>query len=102
MTEVPASLTARDCDELVFISQSAMQLCKMQIGEPVIVRGDEHSVVKSVWPTSEKSLLSVLLTKAGNKFICMYVDIFEIYIICIYYLKYENVCVCALIEHYRY
>lgn len=95
MTEVPASLTARDCDELVFISQSAMQLCKMQIGEPVIVRGDEHSVVKSVWPTSEKSLLSVLLTKAGNKFICMYVDI-------IYYLKYANVCVCALIEHYRY
>ena len=63
---MPVSLPARDCSELVFISQSAMQLCKMQIGESVIVTASQHSEVKSVWPTSEKSLLSVLLTKEGN------------------------------------
>lgn len=79
VNEVPANLSAVDCDELVFISQSAMQLCKMQIGEPVIVTGNiyqqhnyqamfifyKHSEIKCVWPTSEKSLLSVLLTKAA-------------------------------------
>jgi hypothetical protein len=51
-------------DNLVFLSQSALQLCDISIGEPVIVSMDGVSTVKTAWPTLEKSLVSVLLTKS--------------------------------------
>jgi hypothetical protein len=51
-------------DNLVLLSQSALQLCDISIGDPVIVSVGGVSTVKTAWPTLEKSLISVLLTRS--------------------------------------
>jgi hypothetical protein len=51
-------------DNLVLLSQSALQLCDISIGDPVKVSVDGVYTVKTAWPTSEKSLVSVLLTRS--------------------------------------
>jgi hypothetical protein len=61
MKNVPKS----EYDDLILLSQSALQLCDISIGEPVVVSGQGLSTVKIAWPTSEKSLVSVLLTRSG-------------------------------------
>ncbi|XP_076765948.1 ATPase family gene 2 protein homolog A isoform X4 [Xylocopa sonorina] len=48
---------------MVFLSQSAMQLCKIAIADSVLVSTETNTVVKSAWPTKDKSLTSVSLTK---------------------------------------
>ncbi|XP_050478080.1 ribosome biogenesis protein SPATA5 isoform X2 [Bombus huntii] len=48
---------------MVFISQSALQLCEIAIGDCVLVIAGESKVVKTAWPTKDKSLTSVSLTK---------------------------------------
>ena len=53
-------------NDLVLISQSALQLCDISIGDPVIVDICGVSTVKTAWPTLEKSLVSVFMTKQGN------------------------------------
>jgi hypothetical protein len=50
-------------DNLVLLSQSALQLCDISIGDPVKVGVDGVYTVKTAWPTLEKSLVSVLLTR---------------------------------------
>jgi len=50
---------------LVQMSQQAMQLCRLSIGDPVSVEVNGTRVVRCAWPTPESSLMSVLLTKAG-------------------------------------
>ncbi|XP_023716212.1 ATPase family protein 2 homolog isoform X3 [Cryptotermes secundus] len=52
-------------DNLVLLSQSALQLCDISIGDPVIVSVGGDSTVKIAWPTLEKSLVSVLLTRSS-------------------------------------
>uniref|UniRef100_A0A1B6EZT7 Uncharacterized protein n=1 Tax=Cuerna arida TaxID=1464854 RepID=A0A1B6EZT7_9HEMI len=44
----------------IYLSQSAMQLCRFEIGEQVILAlNNTDSVIRTVWPTSERSLTSV-------------------------------------------
>ncbi|KAF7270399.1 hypothetical protein GWI33_016633 [Rhynchophorus ferrugineus] len=65
-TEEVKSLSTREKDGLVFLSQACMQLCSITIGEKVIlqpVNGDHSSFIKQAWPTNEKTLTSVLITK---------------------------------------
>ncbi|KAJ8976502.1 hypothetical protein NQ317_018446 [Molorchus minor] len=60
------NLGSKETDELVFLSQSAIQLCGLSIGERVVVKLLDMTlppVTKIVWPTIEKSLTSVLFTK---------------------------------------
>ncbi|XP_021917204.1 spermatogenesis-associated protein 5 isoform X1 [Zootermopsis nevadensis] len=54
-----------ECDNLVLLAQSALQLCDVSIGDPVIVSVQGVSTVKTAWPTLEKSLVSVLMTKSA-------------------------------------
>lgn len=62
------NLSSREKDNLVFLSKSAIQLCSLAIGDWAIVRllnSPIPPVAKMVWPTVEKTLTSVLLTKNG-------------------------------------
>ena len=56
-------------DSLVFLSQGAIQLCELAIGDWVLIKlsNDLPPLAKVVWPTTEKTLTSVLLTKQGIK-----------------------------------
>lgn len=63
------NLSSREIDNLVFLSQSVIQMCSLAIGEWVIVKllsDNFPPVAKLVWPTTEKTLTSVLFTKNGN------------------------------------
>lgn len=51
---------------MVFMSESALQLCEISIGDPVIISNKDNLVVKVAWPMNDKSLTCVLLTKNGN------------------------------------
>ena len=53
---------------MAFISQSALQLCEIAIGDYVLVTAGDNKAVKTAWPTKDKSLTSVSLTKHGNNF----------------------------------
>lgn len=58
---------AVDKDSRVFLSQATIQLCKFAIGEWCVVKGGQGAgMAKVVWPTTEKSLTSVLLTARGK------------------------------------
>ncbi|XP_072760748.1 ATPase family gene 2 protein homolog A [Anoplolepis gracilipes] len=61
--ELPKHISERDANDMVFISQSAFQLCDIAIGSPVVIATKDEVVVKTAWPTNEKSLTSVSLTK---------------------------------------
>jgi hypothetical protein len=56
-----------DNDSLMFLSQTAIQLCSLSIGDWALIKFDNlPPVAKIVWPTNEKSLTNVLLTKLGK------------------------------------
>lgn len=59
------NLPSQEHEKMVLLSQSAIQICGMVIGDPVIVSSKGYSAVKIVWPTSAKSLTSVLMIKEG-------------------------------------
>ncbi|XP_050464249.1 ribosome biogenesis protein SPATA5 [Cataglyphis hispanica] len=61
--ELPKHISERDANDMVFISQSAFQLCDIAIGSPTVIATKDEIVVKTAWPTNEKSLTSVSLTK---------------------------------------
>ncbi|KAG8037306.1 hypothetical protein G9C98_005516 [Cotesia typhae] len=61
--ELPKNITERDSHEMVFMSQSALELCQIAIGDRVILSFQDVEIVKTAWPTSDKSLTSVCLTK---------------------------------------
>ncbi|KAK5644226.1 hypothetical protein RI129_008071 [Pyrocoelia pectoralis] len=64
-TEEIKGLTLHDYNNMVFLSQSVIQLCEFSIGEHALVSDDSHAYALCVWPTSEKTLTSVLFTKRG-------------------------------------
>jgi len=64
--ELPKRISERDANDMVFMSQFTLQLCDIAIGSPVIIATKDEVVVKTAWPTSEKSLTSVSLTKHGE------------------------------------
>lgn len=58
--------------DLVLISQSAMQLCELCIGDPaMIVTREGLTTVKTVWPSQEGSLTSVFMIREGLDMSCM-------------------------------
>ncbi|XP_017776347.1 PREDICTED: spermatogenesis-associated protein 5 [Nicrophorus vespilloides] len=54
-------------DNLVFLTESVIQLLKLSIGDYAIITNlsTKESVIRTVWPSCEKGLTSVLLTKNG-------------------------------------
>ncbi|XP_011162129.1 ATPase family protein 2 homolog [Solenopsis invicta] len=61
--ELPKRISERDANDMVFMSQFALQLCDIAIGSPAVVATKDEVVVKTAWPTNDKSLTSVSLTK---------------------------------------
>ncbi|KZC09114.1 PREDICTED: spermatogenesis-associated protein 5 [Dufourea novaeangliae] len=61
--EQPKNISERALDDMVFLSQSALQLCEIAIGDPVVVSTNGGIVVKTAWPTKDKTITSVSLTK---------------------------------------
>ena len=61
--EQPKNIPERALDDMVFVSQSALQLCEIALADPVLVTTQESAVVKTAWPTRDKTLTSVSLTK---------------------------------------
>nr|CAI5860325.1 unnamed protein product [Callosobruchus analis] len=60
------NISSREIDNMVFLSQSTMQLCNLCIGQWVSILSTKKSVsplARTVWPTTEKSATSVLFTK---------------------------------------
>ena len=64
--EQPKNIPERALDDMVFVSQSALQLCEIALADPVLVTTQESAVVKTAWPTKDKTLTSVSLTKHGK------------------------------------
>lgn len=67
------SLTQSEKDSMVFLSQSAIQLCNLSFGDWAIIKPLHEKiapVVRTVWPTVEKSSSCVLFTKSGTFKIC--------------------------------
>lgn len=62
------ALPSEEIENMVFVSLSAIQLCGFFIGDPVLVEARGCLAIKSVWPTTEKTVTSVLLTKEGLEF----------------------------------
>ena len=61
--EQPKNIPGRALDDMVFVSQSALQLCEIALADHVLVTTEERAVVKTAWPTRDKTLTSVSLTK---------------------------------------
>lgn len=61
--QAPPNISIRDLNDMIFISQSVMQLCNIAIGDPVTVATKDSVIIKTAWPTNEKSLLSASLSK---------------------------------------
>lgn len=62
------NLSSRETDNLVFLSQTAIQMCSLSLGQWSLVKllnSKCPPIAKIVWPTTEKTLMSVLLTKNG-------------------------------------
>lgn len=63
------NISSRQLDRFVFISQNAIQMCSLSLGDWSIVKllnNKYPPVARIVWPTTEKSLTSVLFTKNGK------------------------------------
>lgn len=68
INEEVKNLSSRETDNLVFLSQTALQLCSLSLGQWCSVKllnSECAHVAKIVWPTTEKTLSSVLFTKNG-------------------------------------
>lgn len=66
LIELPKRISERDANDMVFVSQFTLQLCEIAIGSPTVVATKDEVVVKTAWPTNDKSLTSVSLTKHGE------------------------------------
>lgn len=70
--------------EIIFLSQSAMQLCGFPIGFPVVVELAEFTTILKAWPSSEGSLTTVhfnkeeLEFKFGNELKCSQVKVSKV------------------------
>lgn len=59
-------LPSQDIHNFIFLSQSAIQLCNFKIGDPVVITVENQTpIVRTLWPTIEKTSASVLLTENG-------------------------------------
>ncbi|OAD62411.1 Spermatogenesis-associated protein 5 [Eufriesea mexicana] len=67
LLDQPKNISVRAFDDMVFISQSALQLCEIAIGDSAVVIAGENKVIKTAWPTKDKALTSVSLTKHAKE-----------------------------------
>ena len=65
VTDLPPQIRQEYGKDLVFLSQSAMQLCGFSIGFPVLIETSGYNTVLKAWPTIEGSLTSVKVCLAG-------------------------------------
>ncbi|XP_014242027.1 spermatogenesis-associated protein 5 isoform X2 [Cimex lectularius] len=65
---LPSDLRPDMLEALVFLSQSAMQLCGFVIGFPVVLQMGSDVVCKKAWPTSEGSLTRIRLSVKSLEF----------------------------------
>ncbi|GLG92575.1 Spermatogenesis-associated protein 5 [Gryllus bimaculatus] len=71
-TDVLKNLPKSVSKDLVLLSQSAMQLCELCIGDPAMVVTREGILtVKTVWPIQEGNLTSVFMTREGLDMSCI-------------------------------
>ncbi|GJQ81476.1 hypothetical protein Trydic_g14631 [Trypoxylus dichotomus] len=70
------NLSQSEKDNLVFLSQSVIQLCCLSIGSWAEIRSDRLNapVARMVWPTTEKSITSVLFTQADMELLSLKPD----------------------------
>ncbi|KAG7213884.1 hypothetical protein KM043_003091 [Ampulex compressa] len=61
--ESPKNISERELDDLAFFSQDALRFCEIAIGDFVLILTKENGIVKTAWPTSDKTLTSISLTK---------------------------------------
>lgn len=64
------NLSSNEKDSMVFLSQSVIQIINLSIGGFAVVSsvGDLNGpIVRTVWPTAEKSSSCILFTKNGRK-----------------------------------
>jgi len=66
LIELPKRISEKDANDMVFVSQFTLQLCEIAIGSPTVIATKDEIVVKTAWPTNDKSLTSVSLTKHGK------------------------------------
>ncbi|XP_039285889.1 LOW QUALITY PROTEIN: ATPase family protein 2 homolog [Nilaparvata lugens] len=52
-------------NDIICLSQSALQLCGLMIGDKALVKTNNYSEVKTVWPTTKGSITSAYCTKLG-------------------------------------
>ncbi|XP_015181076.1 PREDICTED: spermatogenesis-associated protein 5 [Polistes dominula] len=60
----PTNISTQDLNDMVFVSQTVMQLCNIAIADPVIIATKNSILVKIAWLANDKSLLSVSLPKS--------------------------------------
>lgn len=63
LAELPKRISERDANDMVFVPQFTLQLCEIAIGSHAIVATKDEVAVKTAWPTNDKSLTSVSLTR---------------------------------------
>lgn len=76
------SLSSIEKDAMVFLSQSAIQMLNLSIGGSVMVECVDKSVVpmvRTVWPTIEKSSSCILFTKNGKGDTFVFIDLLHIF-----------------------
>uniref|UniRef100_A0A1B6KMP5 AAA+ ATPase domain-containing protein n=2 Tax=Graphocephala atropunctata TaxID=36148 RepID=A0A1B6KMP5_9HEMI len=61
VSDVP-DVKSQEKQFLVYLSQSAMQLCRFEIGEQIVLTLNNDSIIRTVWPTADRSLTSVTIT----------------------------------------
>lgn len=63
------NLSSNEKDNMVFVSQSVIQILNLHIGGSAVIECLDNSVApiaRTVWPTTEKSSSSILFTKNGR------------------------------------
>ncbi|XP_034949756.1 ATPase family protein 2 homolog [Chelonus insularis] len=61
--DLPPNIEEKDTHNMVFMSQSALELCQIAIGDWVIIKNRNCIFSKIAWVTKSNSLTSVCLTK---------------------------------------
>lgn len=51
---------------MVFLSETAMELCEIALGDEVLLTG-KNVAVKTAFPSNDGSIISLSLTKTGRR-----------------------------------
>lgn len=65
---LPSWMKSEMIEDIIFLSQSVMQICGFIIGFPLVVRISEQKFIKRAWPSSEGCLTSAMLLKEALEY----------------------------------